>query len=144
MDINYTFIRILSLLTFLYILRLIYGHRLRIGHSWFLFLLGIGLLFLSVWPKAIHTVYVLTGSTSWLSNVLFFSIAFLFIIIIHCTVMISALTTRVKELGQQLAILSSESTEKHACRCLDRQEDRSNERLAHELSSSSPNRIMHL
>ena len=108
MEANHVLIRVLSILIFIYIIRLIYAHKLRIGLTWFLFLLGAGLLILAVWPSAISMVGCITGSTSWLSNILFFLIMFLFIIIVNCTLMISGLTSRVKELGQQIAILSSE------------------------------------
>ncbi len=108
MEINSVFIRSVSILTFIYIIRLIYSHKLRIGHSWFLFLLGMGFLILSVWPGTIRWVTLITGAHSWLNNILFFLVAFLFMIVVHCSLMISALTTRVKELGQQLALLSSE------------------------------------
>lgn len=106
MEIHHVFIRASSLLTFSYILRLIYAHKLRVGHSWFLFLFGAGFFVLSVWPNAIDLVTVITGTRSWLTNILFFLMFFLFIIIVHCSIMISALTDRVKELGQQLAILN--------------------------------------
>ena len=112
MEINYILIQIVSILTFIYIIHLIYAHKLRIGHSWFLFLLGIGFLLLSVWPSAIHMVAFITGSSSWLSNILFFLIMFLFIIVVNCTLMITGLIGHVKELAQQLAILNSEIDEK--------------------------------
>ncbi len=112
MEINYILIQIVSILTFIYIIHLIYTHKLRIGHSWFLFLLGIGFLLLSVWPSAIHMVAFITGSSSWLSNILFFLIMFLFLIVVNCTLMITGLIGHVKELGQQLAILNSEIDEK--------------------------------
>lgn len=97
----------------MYIIRLIYTHKLRIGNSWLLFLLGIGFLVLTVFPKTINILGYVTGSTSWLSNILFFLIMFLFIIIVHCTLMIKGLISRVKELGQQLALLNSEIDEKN-------------------------------
>ncbi|MDR4505573.1 MAG: DUF2304 domain-containing protein [Candidatus Scalindua sp.] len=111
---NYIFIQTISVLTFMYIIRLIYTHKLRIGNSWFLFLLGMGFLVLTVFPKTINILGYMTGSTSWLSNILFFLIMFLFIIIVHCTLMIKGLISRVKELGQQLALLNSEIDEKNS------------------------------
>ena len=126
MEINYILIQMVSVLTFIYIIHLIYAHKLRIGHSWFLFLLGIGFLLLSVWPSAIHMVGFITGSSSWLSNILFFLIMFLFLIVVNCTLMITGLIGRVKELGQQLAILSSEIDEKNSDICQHERKIRSN------------------
>jgi hypothetical protein len=71
-----------------------------------------GFLVLTVFPKTINILGYITGSTSWLSNILFFLIMFLFIIIVHGTLMIKGLISRVKELGQQLALLNSEIDEK--------------------------------
>jgi uncharacterized membrane protein YtjA (UPF0391 family) len=56
----------------------------------------------------------ITGSSSWLSNILFFLIMFLFLIVVNCTLMITGLIGHVKELGQQLAILNSEIDEKNS------------------------------
>ena len=117
MKTNYTLVRIISILTFIYITRLIYSHKLKVGYSWFLFLLGTGFLILSVWPDAIDFLYLVTGSESWLNNVLFFLVIFLFIIVVHCTIVISALTDRVKELGQQIAISFAEIDEKNLMFC---------------------------
>ena len=113
METNYILVRIISILTFIYITRLIYNNKLKIGYSWFLFLLGIGFLVLAIWPSAINLFYWLTGSDSWLTNVLFFLVMFLFIIVVHCTLMISRLIDRVKELGQQIAISFAEIDEKN-------------------------------
>lgn len=111
MQTNYILIQAVSVLTFIYIIRLISAHKLRIGHSWFLFLLGIGFLVLSIWPSTINIVGWVTGSTSWLSNILFFLITFLFVILVNCSLMITGLISRVKELAQQTAILRSEIDE---------------------------------
>ncbi|MCP5002372.1 MAG: DUF2304 domain-containing protein [Planctomycetes bacterium] len=111
---NYIFIQTISVLTFMYIIRLICTHRLRVGNSWFLFLLGAGFLILTICPGAISVIGCVTGTTSWLSNILFFLVMFLFIIIIHCTIMIKGLISRVKEMGQQLALLNSEIDEKNS------------------------------
>lgn len=119
METNYALVRIISVLTFIYITRLIYSHKLKIGYSWFLFLLGMGFLILSIWPGAINLVSWITGSTSWLNNVLFFLIVFLFIIVVHCTIMISSLTYCVKELGQQIAISFAEIDEKNLNKLID-------------------------
>ncbi len=111
---NYIFVQTISVLTFMYIIRLIYTHSLRVGNSWFLFLLGVGFLILTICPGAISVIGCVTGTTSWLSNILFFLVMFLFIIIIHCTIMIKGLISRVKEMGQQLALLNSEIDEKNS------------------------------
>jgi len=113
METNYALVRIISIVTFIYITRLIYTHKLKVGYSWFLFLLGTGFFILSIWPGAINHFYWITGSTSWLSNVLFFLVMFLFIILIHCSIIISRLTDRVKELGQQIALSFAEIDEKN-------------------------------
>jgi ABC-type transport system involved in multi-copper enzyme maturation permease subunit len=106
-------VRIISILIFVYIIRLIYNHKLKVGHSWFLFIMGVGLLILSIWPGAISILYVISGTKSWLNNIMFFLVLFLFLLVIHCTIVISALTDRVKELGQQIAISFSEIDEKN-------------------------------
>jgi len=111
MEANHIFIRIVSVFTLLYVLRLIHTHKLRIGNSWFLFILGVGFFILSIWPGSIDILSVFTGTNSWLSNIFFFLIVFLFIIVVQCTLMISGLVRHVKELGQELTLLSSEIDE---------------------------------
>lgn len=111
LEVNHIFIRIVSILTLLYVVRLIYTHNLRIGSSWFLLALGTSFFVLSIWPNAIEILSIFTGTNSWVSNILFFFIIFLFIIVIHCTIMISGLINRVKELGQELTLLTSDINE---------------------------------
>lgn len=108
MNTGYLFFRIVSILVFLYVLRLIHNHRLRVGHSWFLLCLGAGLLVFSFWPKTIDWLFYLTRSNSFFDNLSLFLIAFLFVIVVHCSIMISDLTGRVKELAQELALLGAE------------------------------------
>lgn len=137
MESSQLIIRGISCLTFIYILKLIYGHQLRTGHSWFLFLLGLGFLLLSIWPKAINILAYITGTTSWLNNILFFLVMFLFIIIVHCTIIISVLINRVKELGQQLAILSSEIDENNSARHQTDHKSEPTKSIIHMVSSSN-------
>lgn len=111
MEANYFLIRLISITTLVYIIRLIYTHKLKIGHSWLLLVLGIGFIVLSIWPDTIKSIQYITGDHSLLVNIVFFLIAFLFLITIHCSVMISQLTSNLKELGQELAIISSEINE---------------------------------
>ena len=100
--------QVISILIYIYILRLIHGHRLRVGHSWFLLLFGGGFLVLAFWPGAIDLVVFITGSNSLLDNILFYCVMFLFFIIVHCSLMIFDLTSRVKELAQEVTLLNSE------------------------------------
>lgn len=110
-EVNHIFIRIVSMFTLAYIIRLIYAHNLRIGSSWFLLILGTGFFVLSIWPDSIEILSIFTGTNSWASNILFFFIIFLFIIVVHCTIMISGLINCVKELGQELTLLMSDMDE---------------------------------
>ena len=111
METHHIIIRIAAIFTLLYILRLIHNHKLRIGNSWYLLILGTGFFILSAWPGAVDILSLLTGTNSHLSNVLSFLIIFLFVIVIQCTLMISSLVNHVKELGQEITLLSSEINE---------------------------------
>ena len=111
LETNFLFIRIISFFTLIYIIRLIYTNNLRIGSSWFLLILGTGFFFLTIWPGSIEILRLFTGINAWFSNILFFLITFLFIILVHCTIMISGLINCVKELGQELTLLTSDINE---------------------------------
>ncbi len=111
MEPDYTLIRVISILISLYILRLIYTHKLRIGYSWLLFILGMGFVVLSISPNVISVIKYITGSVCFITNIIFYLIISLFLIIVHCTLMISSLTSHVKELGQEISLLSSELDE---------------------------------
>ena len=111
METHYIIIRIVSISTLLYILRLIHNHKLRIGNSWYLLILGTGFFILSAWPGAVDILSLFTGTNSHFSNVLSFLIIFLFVIVVQCTLMISSLVNHVKELGQEITLLSSEINE---------------------------------
>ena len=110
-EVNHLFIRFVSICTLVYIIRLIYAHNLRIGSSWFLLVLGTSFFVLSIWPDSIEILSLFTGTNSWASNILFFFVIFLFIIVVHCTIMISGLINCVKELGQELTLLASDIDE---------------------------------
>jgi len=101
-----------SLVTFLFILELVRRRRLREEYSW-LWLLTAGVMILMVvWFRLLMVITRLVGAVTPLNTLLLFAVLFLLAIAVHYSVIVSRLTTQVKNLAQELALVSSKLEER--------------------------------
>ncbi len=96
-----------SLIVFALILELVRRRRLREEYSWLWLLTGVGMVVLVVWDHLLFVITRVIGAVSPLTTLLLFSLLFLLAIAIHYSIIISRLTTQVKNLAQELAILGA-------------------------------------
>lgn len=93
-----------SILIFVLILELVRRRRLREEYSWLWLLTGAVMIVLVVWQQLLLVITRLIGAVSPLTTLLLFSLLFLLAIAIHYSIIISRLTTQVKNLAQALAL----------------------------------------
>lgn len=108
MEPKYLTIRLLSIMMFCIIMRLIYGNKLKTGSSWMWLVFGVGFLTLMLWPGLIDLSMKLVKVDSWIEVVLFFIVISLLTISIHFSLVIANLTDKTKELAQEMAFLNRE------------------------------------
>ncbi|HET9491999.1 MAG TPA: DUF2304 domain-containing protein [Methylomirabilota bacterium] len=97
-----------SVLVFVFILELVRRRRLREEYSWLWLLTGGLMIVLVVWQRLLVLITWVIGAVSPITTLLLFSLLFLLAIVIHYSVIISRLTTEVKNLVQELALLASQ------------------------------------
>lgn len=112
MEPKYLVIRLLSIMMFCLIIRLIYCSKLKIGASWIWLVFGLGFLILTLWPGAIDLSMKLIKVNSWIEVVFFFIVVFLLVINIHFSMVISGLADRSKSLAQEIAFLNRKIEDK--------------------------------
>ena len=93
---------------FVFILRLIHGNKLKVGSSWLLLVLGSLALVLTVWPASTKLLSLVTGNSDWLVNLLFVVVLVLLLLVIHASMIISNLVSRMKELAQCYSLMQEE------------------------------------
>ncbi len=108
MEPKYLIIRLLSIMMFGLIIRLIYGSKLKTGASWIWLIFGVGFLTLTFWPGLIDLSMKLVKVDSWIEIVFFFILISLLTINIHFSVVIASLADRSKDLAQEIAFLNRE------------------------------------
>ncbi len=108
MEPKYLAIRLLSIMMFCIIMRLIYGSKLKTGSSWMWLVFGVGFLFLTLWPGAIDLCMKFVKVDSWIEIIFFFMLISLLIISIHFSIVIAGLTDRSKDLAQEITFLNRE------------------------------------
>ncbi len=108
MEPKYLVIRLLSIMMFFLIIRLIYGSKFKTGASWIWLVFGLGFLVLMFWPGAIDLSMKLLRIDSWIEIVLFFILISLLVINIHFAMVISGLMDMSKSLAQEVAFLNHE------------------------------------
>ena len=106
------FALITSLLTFLFILELVRRRRLREEYSWLWLLTAGVMIVLVVWFRLLMIVTRVIGAVTPLNTLLLFAVLFLLAIAVHYSVIVSRLTTQVKNLAQELALLSARLDER--------------------------------
>jgi len=96
-----------SIAVFLLIVELVRRRQLREEYSLLWVLTGAAMIVLVVWQRLLLIITWIIGAVSPVTTLLLFSLLFLLAITIHYSVIISRLTTRVKNLTQELALLAS-------------------------------------
>ncbi len=98
----------LSLALMILIVELVRRRRLREEYSWLWLLTGAVIFVLTVWFDVLVWISALIGAKAPASTLFFFGVLFSMVISLYFSVRISALTDQVKNLTQELAILSSQ------------------------------------
>jgi hypothetical protein len=101
-----------SLLMFAFILELVRRRRLREEYSWLWLLAAGAMVVLVVWFRLLMIVTHLVGAVTPLNTLLLFAVLFLFAIAVHYSVIVSRLTSQVKNLAQELALVSARLEER--------------------------------
>ena len=101
-----------SLLMFLFILELVRRRRLREEYSWLWLLAAGAMVLLVVWFRLLMIITHLVGAVTPLNTLLLFAVLFLFAIAVHYSVIVSRLTSQVKNLAQELALVSARLEER--------------------------------
>jgi hypothetical protein len=94
-------------IVFLLLLELIRRRRVREEYAWLWLFTGILMILLVTWPALLRLITRLIGAAAPLTTLLIFSTIFLLAIAVHYSVIISNLTTQVKNLSQELALLEA-------------------------------------
>lgn len=101
-----------SIVAFLFIVELVRRRRLREEYSWLWLLAGGAMIVLVVWFRLLLGITALVGAVTPITTLLLFAVLFLFAIVVHYSVIISQLTTQVKNLAQELALVSNRLDER--------------------------------
>jgi len=101
-----------SLVIFLFILELVRRRRLREEYSWLWLLAAGAMVLLVVWFRLLMIITHLVGAVTPLNTLLLFAVLFLFAIAVHYSVIVSRLTSQVKNLAQELALVSARLEER--------------------------------
>lgn len=112
MDLSMTFHQQLfavltSLIVMAVVLELVRRRLLREEYSWLWLLTAAVMIVLVSWQRLLLVITRLIGAVSPLTTLLLFSLLFLLAIAIHYSIIISRLTTQVKNLAQELALLDA-------------------------------------
>ena len=101
-----------SLVAFLFVLELVRRRRLREEYSWLWLLTAGAMVVLVVWYRLLIAITHVVGAVTPLNTLLLCAVLFLFAIAVHYSVIISRLTIQVKNLAQELALLSTRVEER--------------------------------
>ena len=95
-----------SLMVFGLIVELVRRRQLREEYSWLWLLTGAMMVILVVWYRLLLFITWVIGAGTPVTTLFLFSWLFLLVIVIHYSVIISRLTTQVKNLAQELALVA--------------------------------------
>jgi hypothetical protein len=101
------FALITSLVIFVLVLELVRRRRLREEYSWLWLLTAGSMIVLVVWFRLLVIITHLVGAVTPINTLLLFAVLFLFAIAVHYSIIVSRLTTQVKNLAQELALVSA-------------------------------------
>jgi hypothetical protein len=96
-----------SIVVFVLLVELVRRRRLREEYAWLWLLTGAAMIMLVSWPRLLAFVTHAIGAVTPLTTLLIFSLLFMLAIVVHYSVIISQLTTSVKNLTQEIALLSN-------------------------------------
>jgi hypothetical protein len=106
------FALVTSLAAFGLVLELVRRRRLREEYSWLWLLTAAAMVLLAVWYRLLIAITYVVGAATPLNTLLLCAVLFLFAIAVHYSVIISRLTVQVKNLAQELALLSARVEER--------------------------------
>lgn len=89
------------------IFELVRRRKLREEYSWLWMLTGAVILILAIWYDLLLFITHLVGAVLPASTLFFFGIFFLVLINLYFSVKVSTLTSQIKKLAQEVAILNS-------------------------------------
>lgn len=95
-----------SIIVFALIAELVRRRRLREEYSWLWLITGAAMIVLVAWNRLLLWITWVIGAVSPVTTLLLFSSLFLLAIAVHYSVIISRLSTQVKNLAQELALLA--------------------------------------
>lgn len=95
---------------FFVILELVRERKLREEYSWLWLLTGAVLVIFTLWYDLLVKITHLIGAVAPTSTLFFFGLIFLMLVCVQFSIRISKLTTQMKNLSQELAILKAEKT----------------------------------
>ena len=101
------FALLLSIAILVLIIELVRRRKLREEYSWLWILTGSIIILLVVWYDALVALSHFIGAVLPTSTLFLFGLIFFMLLSLHFSVKISALTDQVKELVQQMALLTS-------------------------------------
>jgi hypothetical protein len=108
------FALVTSLLAFFFVLELVRRRRLREEYSWLWLLTAGAMVLLAVWYRLLVAITHIVGAVTPLNTLLLCAVLFLFAIAVHYSVIISRLTIQVKNLAQELALVSARLDERQS------------------------------
>ena len=106
------FALVTSLVAFVLILELVRRRRLREEYAWLWLLTAGTMILLVVWFRLLVGITHLVGAVTPINTLLLFAVLFLFAIAVHYSVIVSRLTIQVKNLAQELALVSARVDER--------------------------------
>lgn len=106
------FALLLSIGILILIVELVRRRRLREEYSWLWMLTGCVMILLILWYDVLVALTHVIGAVLPTSTLFLFGLIFLMLISLHFSVKISALANQMKDLAQQIALLSEEKLKK--------------------------------
>jgi len=108
---QHLFAILVSLGSLVVIVELIRRRKLKEEYSFLWLLTAVGMLVLSSWYDLVEWLTRLSGAISPITTLFIFGLVFLLLISVHFSTVISKLTSQVRRLAQEMAILSAERAE---------------------------------
>ena len=106
------FVIVLGLLIFFGIIELVRRRKLREEYSFIWLLTGFFFVLFALWSDLLNVISAWVGIALPVNTLFFMALIFIFLLCLYFSLRISALSTQVKNLGQQLALLQVAPPEK--------------------------------
>jgi hypothetical protein len=108
MKITEIFVLLSAIMIFIVVLNLVRLRRLREEYSWLWLAAALFYLVMALKPKLISKLSGFLGITNSITAFTFFSLLFIVLILIHYSVRLSRLTTQMKDVTQQIALIDGD------------------------------------